>query len=167
MTENSASPCRPAVTKNIKNEDLTWETSSQTNVGLDFALLNNRLNLSLDYYYKYTKDMLMDVPLPSPIRASTATTARCRTRASRSPLSSVNIARKDFNWSTDLNVSLNRNKVEKLNLKQVYYYATTSDATNDNVVRMTPGHPLSMFWGYVSKGVSRETRRLVYEDRNA
>ena len=43
--------------KNIKNQDLTWETSSQTNVGLDFALLNNRLNLSLDYYYKYTKDM--------------------------------------------------------------------------------------------------------------
>ena len=151
---------------NIKNEDLTWETSSQTNVGLDFALLNNRLSLSLDYYYKYTKDMLMSVPLPSPYPNITRNDGEMSNQGFEITLSSVNIARKDFNWSTDLNVSLNRNKVEKLNLKQVYYYATTSDATNDNVVRMTPGHPLSMFWGYVSKGVDPETGDLVYEDRN-
>ena len=151
---------------NIKNEDLTWETSSQTNVGLDFALLNNRLSLSLDYYYKYTEDMLMSVPLPSPYPNITRNDGEMSNQGFEITLSSVNIAKKDFNWSTDLNVSLNRNKVEKLNLKQVYYYATTSDATNDNVVRMTPGHPLSMFWGYVSKGVDPETGDLVYEDRN-
>ena len=166
QTENAQAVPTVGGRKNIKNQDLTWETSSQTNVGLDFALLNNRLNLSLDYYYKYTKDMLMDVPLPSPYPSIYRNDGEMSNQGFEISLSSVNIARKDFNWSTDLNVSLNRNKVEKLNLKQVYYYATTSDATNDNVVRMTPGHPLSMFWGYVSKGVDPETGDLVYEDRN-
>ena len=116
--------------------------------------------------HKYTKDMLMSVPLPSPYPNITRNDGEMSNQGFEITLSSVNIARKDFNWSTDLNVSLNRNKVEKLNLKQVYYYATTSDATNDNVVRMTPGHPLSMFWGYVSKGVDPETGDLIYEDRN-
>ena len=166
QTENAQAVPTVGGRKNIKNQDLTWETSSQTNVGLDFALLNNRLNLSLDYYYKYTTDMLMDVPLPSPYPSIYRNDGEMSNQGFEISLSSVNIARKDFNWSTDLNVSLNRNKVEKLNLKQVYYYATTSDATNDNVVRMTPGHPLSMFWGYVSKGVDPETGDLVYEDRN-
>ena len=166
LTENAQAVPTVGGRSNIKNEDLTWETSSQTNVGLDFALLNNRLSLSLDYYYKYTKDMLMSVPLPSPYPNITRNDGEMSNQGFEITLSSVNIARKDFNWSTDLNVSLNRNKVEKLNLKQVYYYATTSDATNDNVVRMTPGHPLSMFWGYVSKGVDPETGDLVYEDRN-
>mgnify|MGYP002298995912 CR=1 FL=1 len=166
LTENAQAVPTVGGRSNIKNEDLTWETSSQTNVGLDFALLNNRLSLSLDYYYKYTKDMLMSVPLPSPYPNITRNDGEMSNQGFEITLSSVNIARKDFNWSTDLNVSLNRNKVEKLNLKQVYYYATTSDATNDNVVRMTPGHPLSMFWGYVSKGVDPETGDLVYEDHN-
>ena len=166
LTENAQAVPTVGGRSNIKNQDLTWETSSQTNVGLDFALLNNRLSLSLDYYYKYTKDMLMSVPLPSPYPNITRNDGEMSNQGFEITLSSVNIARKDFNWSTDLNVSLNRNKVEKLNLKQVYYYATTSDATNDNVVRMTPGHPLSMFWGYVSKGVDPETGDLVYEDRN-
>ena len=66
LTENAQAVPTVGGRSNIKNEDLTWETSSQTNVGLDFALLNNRLSLSLDYYYKYTEDMLMSVPLPSP-----------------------------------------------------------------------------------------------------
>ena len=152
LTENAHAVPTVGGRKNIKNQDLTWETTSQTNVGLDFALLNNRLSLSLDYYYKYTKDMLMDVPLPSPYPSIYRNDGEMSNQGFEITLSSVNIARKDFNWSTDLNVSLNRNKLEKLDLKQVYYYAKTSDATNDNVIRMTPGHPLSMFWGICLQG---------------
>ena len=166
LTENAQAVPTVGGRSNIKNEDLTWETSSQTNIGVDFALLNNRLSLSLDYYYKYTKDMLMSVPLPSPYPNIMRNDGEMSNQGFEITLSSVNIAKKDFNWSTDLNVSVNRNKLEKLGLKQVYYYATTSDATNDNVVRMTPGQSLSKFWGYVSKGVDPETGDLVYEDRN-
>ena len=166
LTENAQAVPTVGGRSNIKNEDLTWETSSQTNIGVDFALLNNRLSLSLDYYYKYTKDMLMSVPLPSPYPNIMRNDGEMSNQGFEISLSSVNIAKKNFNWSTDLNVSINRNKLEKLGLKQVYYYATTSDATNDNVVRMTPGQSLSKFWGYVSKGVDPETGDLIYEDRN-
>ena len=151
---------------NIKNEDLTWETTTQTNVGIDFSLLNNRLSLSLDYYYKYTRDMLMSVPLPSPYPSIMRNEGEMSNKGFEISLSSVNIAKRNFNWSTDLNVSVNRNKLEKLKLQQVYYYAKTADIVNDNVIRMTPGHPLSMFWGYISKGVDPETGNLIYEDHN-
>lgn len=68
-----------------------------TNVGLDFALLNNRLSLSLDYYYKYTKDMLMSVPLPSPYPNITRNDGEMSNQGFEITLSSVNIRRKDFN----------------------------------------------------------------------
>lgn len=96
LTENAQAVPTVGGRKNIKNQDLTWETSSQTNVGLDFALLNNRLNLSLDYYYKYTKDMLMDVPLPSPYPSIYRNDGEMSNQGFEITLSSVNIARKDF-----------------------------------------------------------------------
>lgn len=151
---------------NIRNEDLTWETTAQTNVGLDFALLNNRLNISLDYYYKYTKDMLMSVPMPSPYPNITRNEGEMSNTGFEVVISSVNIAKRNFNWSTDLNISINRNKLEKLSLQQVYNYAKTSDMTNDEVVRMTPGNSLSKFWGYMSDGVDPETGDLMYRDLN-
>lgn len=81
-------------------------------------------------------------------------------------ISSRNIDHKDFTWTTDFNISLNRNKLEKLDLQQVYYYSKTADMTNDYVVRMTPGHALSKFWGYISDGVDPETGDLMYRDIN-
>lgn len=165
-TESQYAQAVPTVgdKSNIKNEALTWETTSQTNVGVDFALLNNRLNLSVDYYYKYTRDMLMSVPLPSPYPAIMRNEGEMSNKGVEITLSSVNIAHKEFTWTTDLNVSVNRNRLEKLDLQQVYYYAKTADITNDYVVRMTPGQPLSMFWGYISDGVDPETGDLMYRD---
>ena len=96
LTENAQAVPTVGGRSNIKNEDLTWETSSQTNVGLDFALLNNRLSLSLDYYYKYTKDMLMSVPLPSPYPNITRNDGEMSNQGFEITLSSVNIARKGF-----------------------------------------------------------------------
>lgn len=151
---------------NLKNEDLTWETTSQTNIGVDFSLLNNRLTIGMDYYYKYTKDLLMTIALPAPWPSLTRNEGEMSNKGFEFVISSVNIAKRDFNWSTDLNVSINRNKLEKLTLQQVYNYTTTSDITNDAVIRMTPGQPLSMFWGYVDRGVDPETGDLIYEDRN-
>lgn len=149
---------------NIKNEDLTWETTTQTNVGVDIALLNNRLTMSIDAYYKYTSDMLMNVPLPDPNPSIYRNEGEMSNRGIELSLSSVNVAAKDFRWTTDFNISFNRNRLEKLNLQQVYYYAQTSEALSENVVRVTPGKALSMFWGYKSLGVDPETGDIIYED---
>ena len=49
---------------NLRTSDLTWETTTQTNIGLDLTVLNGRLTFNADYYYKKTKNMLMNVSLP-------------------------------------------------------------------------------------------------------
>lgn len=151
---------------NIGNKDLTWETTTQTNVGIDFAVLDNKLTFTLDGYYKYTRDMLMSVPLPAPYPSIYRNEGEMSNWGIELALSSVNIERKGVTWTTDFNISMNRNRLEKLDLQQVYYYTKTSEALSEYVVRMTPGQPLSMFWGYKALGVDPETGMMMYEDLN-
>ena len=151
---------------NIGNKDLTWETTTQTNVGVDLSILDGRVNFTLDGYYKYTRDMLMNVPLPSPYPSIYRNEGEMSNWGLELAVSSTNIDRNDLLWTTDFNISMNRNRLEKLELQQVYYYTQTSEALSEYVVRMTPGQPLSMFWGYKALGVDPETGMMIYEDLN-
>ena len=151
---------------NIGNKDLTWETTTQTNIGIDWSMFNSRLIVTLDGYYKYTKDLLMNVPLPSPYPSIYRNEGEMSNWGLELAINSVNIEQNDWRWTTDFNISMNRNKLEKLNLQQVYYYTQTSEALSEYVVRMTPGQPLSQFWGYTAKGVDPETGMIIYEDYN-
>ena len=151
---------------NIGNKDLTWETTTQTNVGVDLSILDGRVNFTLDGYYKYTRDMLMNVPLPSPYPSIYRNEGEMSNWGLELAVSSTNIDRNDLLWTTDFNISMNRNRLEKLELQQVYYYTQTSEALSEYVVRMTPGQPLSMFWGYNALGVDPETGMMIYEDLN-
>lgn len=151
---------------NIGNRELTWETTSQANVGIDFSILNSRLTFTLDGYYKYTTDLLMSVPLPSPYPNIYRNEGEMSNWGLELAVSSVNFDRKNFRWTTDFNISMNRNRLEKLELQQVYYYTQTSEALSEYVVRMTPGQPLSKFWGYTAEGVDPETGMVIYKDCN-
>ncbi|MDY3964426.1 MAG: TonB-dependent receptor [Candidatus Cryptobacteroides sp.] len=151
---------------NIGNKDLTWETTTQANVGIDFSILNSHLVFTLDGYYKYTRDLLMSVPLPAPNPNIIRNEGEMSNWGLEFALSSVNFDRKNFRWTTDFNISMNRNKLEKLTLKNVYYYTQTSEALSEYVVRMTPGQPLSRFWGYTAEGVDPETGMVIYKDLN-
>lgn len=151
---------------NIGNKDLTWETTTQTNVGIDWSMFNSRLIVTLDGYYKYTRDLLLNVPLPSPYPNIYRNEGEMSNWGLELAISSVNFEKKDFSWTTDFNISMNRNKLESLDLKTVYYYTKTSEMFSDYCIRMTPGQPLSMFWGYKSLGVDPETGMIMYEDIN-
>jgi TonB-linked SusC/RagA family outer membrane protein len=147
---------------NWKNESLTWETTTQTNVGVDASLWGGRLGLVFDAYYKYTRGMLMSVAIPNQPNL-TRNEGEMSNWGLEFALNSVNIAKKDFEWSTDFNISMNRNRLEKLALRQVYYYVNP-ESIGENIVRMEPGHPLSQFWGYTAKGVDPETGLVIYDD---
>ena len=151
---------------NIGNPDLTWETTTQSNVGVDLSVLNSRLTFTLDGYYRYTKDMLMTIPMPSPNPNLIRNEGEMSNWGLEFALSSVNFDRNDFRWTTDFNISMNRNKLEKLSLQKVYYYARTSETQGEYVVRMAEGEPLSRFWGYTARGVDPETGMVIYEDLN-
>ena len=159
----------PTRTKSIlSNPELTWETTSQTNIGLDLTLLNNRLTFYVDYYYKLTHDLLMNMTLPSG-GAEANTMAfnggEIENRGWELAVSSKNLTGK-LSWNTDFNISFNRNKLKSLKLTKVYPAAITTDHVHDYVVRNTPGRPLGSFYGYIADGVNRETGELNYRDIN-
>lgn len=153
---------------NLRNTDLTWETTTQTNIGIDLTALNNRLVFNMDWYYKKTTDMLMNVRLPA---GSAATNSIKRNEGEMTNtgielmISSRNLEGA-FNWNTDFNISHNKNELTALELTKVYYDATTSDKLSGYAVRNEPGRPLGGFYGYISDGVDPETGELMYRDMN-
>lgn len=151
---------------NMRNRDLTWETTTQSNIGVDLTLLKNRITFTADAYYKYTTNLLMNVPLPDGLDFSHIyrNEGEMENKGLEFSLNTRNMEQKDFSWTTDFNISFNRNKVTKLSLQKIYYFANTSEATSENVVRMTEGKPLGMFWGYISEGVDPETGDLIFRD---
>ena len=152
----------------LSNPELTWETTSQTNLGFDLTVLRNRLTFYFDVYYKKTSDLLISVTLPAgsaPARSLTYNGGEIVNKGLELAVSSKNLTGK-LKWNTDFNISFNRNKVEKLDLVSVYWNATTGGKVGQSVVRNAVGHPLGAFYGYVSEGVDPETGDLLYKDVN-
>jgi hypothetical protein len=138
-TQPGKSTATPTITQNeLRTSDLTWETMTQTNLGLDLTILKNRLTFAIDYYSKYTTNMLMYVSLPP--GASTASTitrneGEMSNKGFEFTVNSKNFNGRDFKWSTDFNISTNKNKLTKLVLSQVYNTAKTSENITEFVVR--------------------------------
>lgn len=159
----------PTITpSNLRTQDLTWETTSQANVGIDFTAFNSRLNVTMDYYYKRTTDMLMNVTLPAGAGVANTIARNEGTMVNKGfelAINSKNFVG-EFGWDTDFNISFNKNKLTKLSLQKVYYDAITSDNVKEYAVRNEPGRPLGGFYGYISDGVDPETGELMYRDLN-
>ena len=152
---------------NLRTKDLKWETTTQTNVGIDLSALNSRLNVTLDYYLKKTTNMLMNVVMLSTGASSVPNIQRnegdMENKGFEIAIGSRNI-QGQFSWNTDFNISFNKNKLTKLRYTKIYETAMTSDHVNASVVRNQPGRPLGSFWGYISDGVDPETGNLIYRD---
>lgn len=154
---------------NLRTTDLKWETTTQTNIGIDLTVLRNRLTLTADLYYKKTKDMLMNVSLPSGAAAASSIArneGEMENKGFEFAITSHNFTGKTFTWDTQFNMSFNRNKLTRLALQKIYYTAKTSDYVNAQVVRNEPGRALGGFYGYISDGVNPETGELMYRDLN-
>ncbi len=169
-TQPGKSNATPTITQNeLRTDDLTWETMTQSNIGLDLTILKSRLTFALDYYSKYTTNMLMYVSLPAGSSlASTITRneGEMSNKGFEFSVNSKNVNSKNFKWSTDFNISTNKNKLTKLVFAQVYNTAKTSENITENVVRNQPSYSLGRFYGYISDGVDPETGELMYRDVN-
>ncbi len=165
--EEGLSEATPIITQStLGNTDLTWETTTQTNLGVDLTVLDSRLIFALDLYYKKTTDMLVDVTLPSGASVASSITrneGEMTNKGIEFSVSSRNLTGQ-LKWNTDFNISLNRNKLTSLELTQVYYAAQTSDNLAEYCVRNEPGRPLGSFYGYISDGVDPETGELMYRN---
>jgi TonB-linked SusC/RagA family outer membrane protein len=99
----------------LGNEELTWETTKQFNVGLDYALLQDRIYGSFDYYVSNTEDLLLNVNIPSITGFTSALTniGEVQNKGFEAMITSRNIVGR-FNWATDFNFATNTNVVKRL-----------------------------------------------------
>jgi len=148
------------------NPDLRWETTTQSNIGLDLAMFRNRVVFTFDAYIKNTTDVLLNVQLSNtlPITSIQTNAGDIQNKGIEFNISTVNVDRQ-FKWFTDFNMSFNRNLVTRLEYTNVYYYGTIY-SNNQDVSIVKAGLPLGSFFGYVSEGVDPATGNMVYSDLN-
>ncbi|GAB3965010.1 TonB-dependent receptor [Spirosoma terrae] len=147
--------------------NLKWETTEQFNVGVDAGFLNNRVQLTLDYYVKNTRDLLNTVQLP--IGFGFTSTIRNVGQIQNKGLEvalSARVIDKAFKWDLNGNIAFNRSKVVKLEggrdiLGGSVGVTLISDAAN----LLREGQPLSVFYGYVEDGYT-DQGRVKYKDLN-
>ncbi|UCJ05739.1 TonB-dependent receptor [Chitinophaga pendula] len=148
------------------NPDLKWETTTQTNIGIDLSLFNSRLTFTADAYIKKTNDLILNVPLPNtaPYTSIPRNSGALQNKGLEFVISSINIDKKDFTWKTDFNMTFNRNKITRLDLNKIYRFAGIEG--RDEVILLQEGVPLGTFFGYISEGVDPQTGNIKYKDVN-
>ena len=139
------------------NPDLKWEETAQTNVALDYGILNNRINGSLEYYVKNTHDLLLVVQVPQPavVGDRLENIGRIRNKGVEFSMDGQVLQRGDFNWSAGLVFSHDRNTVVDLGGRTFIADAQASGQgqSNQYTQRILPGEPLGTFYGPVFEGV--------------
>ena len=141
----------------ILNEDLKWETTEQWNVGLDLDFFNERLGITVDWYLKTTRDLLLDAVLPQSTGFFSAmkNIGKIRNSGWELTLNTVNIQTKNFKWSSNFNIAFNKNKVLELAENQT---ALLTSAYFDQNYNAQPtyiskvGYPMGMMYGYIYEG---------------
>ncbi|AZI23909.1 MULTISPECIES: SusC/RagA family TonB-linked outer membrane protein [Pedobacter] len=153
--------------QNPANNALTWEKTTQTNVGVDLTMFKSRITFSADAYLKKTNDLLINVQLPpsSGFGSQAYNVGAMENKGLEFTLSTKNFDHEKFKWTTDLNFSLNRNKVTDLgSTTQSLDFAGIYE--RDAAVRVVTGMPLGSFYGYVFTGVNPATGAAQYADTN-
>ncbi|WP_455669060.1 SusC/RagA family TonB-linked outer membrane protein [Phocaeicola sp.] len=137
-------------TNTLPDPELKWEKTGQVNFGLDAGLFNNRINLSLDLYYSRTHDLLLDVPVPvlTGFQSTLTNIGKLENKGVEFFISTRNLDGA-FTWTTDFNISANRNKVLKLGANDAPIMVTTNDAISKTEV----GQPIGNYYGYIFDGV--------------
>ncbi|MCH5222173.1 MAG: TonB-dependent receptor [Muribaculaceae bacterium] len=134
------------------NPDLTWEKTYQTNVGIDASFLNNRLQVSLDYFNKHTKDMLVEKPYIATIGEGGYCWYNGGEMNNQGVEGQINWRQRldnDFNYEVGFNFTVQKNKVTDL-MEDIYYSYGGGWAEHSLV-----GQPLGSWMGYKTDGVFR------------
>ncbi|MBC7902439.1 MAG: TonB-dependent receptor, partial [Gemmatimonadaceae bacterium] len=130
----------------LANSNLGWESQSQTDIGIDLSLFNNRINFIADYYDKRNKDMLFNVQTPAVTGFTSATVnlGEVQNRGFEFSVNSRNLVGA-FTWSTNFNITFNKNKVLSMSTANDKIFGNTGDKGNTNVTQV--GSPIGVFYG--------------------
>ena len=156
---------------NYPNQDISWESSSQVNFGIDLSILKNRIDLTFDYYDKTSKNMLMEYPLPAymgglgeAVRLANpwGNFGEINNRGFEITLSTQNL-KGAFTWSTDFSFSHNKNRLIDLGLGDVTLDGNVQWFTL--ISRVDKGQELGTFYGYKVAGVFKDKADIINSPR--
>ena len=155
----------------LPNEDLTWETSEQLNIGLDARFLSGRLGFTADWYNKKTKDLLVAVPVDPTTGFSTQmkNAGTVENKGIELSLSWNDKIGKDFQYNVGWNMAYNHNEVTEVKSNQTYNNGGNDLLAQNTgyMARFEEGHPIGYFWGYKTEGVMQnEADVQAYLDKN-
>ncbi|MBZ4191412.1 TonB-dependent receptor [Niabella beijingensis] len=147
-----------AIPKSVGNPSLKWETTAQTDLGVDLGFFNNRISLTAEVYRKKTRDLLIyaNVPLSLGYGFANRNIGSVQNQGLELTLSTVNIKTKDFKWESAFNISFNQSKILRLTENQE---SILSAAPFDSYFSAIPafisrvGGQLGMMYGYIWDGL--------------
>lgn len=148
----------------LSNEDVTWETSEQWNVGLDAYFLNSRLGFIADFYVKTTKDWLVQAPI-----LATAGTGAPYINGGDVKNTGVELALtwndrigRDFRYSLGINGAYNKNEVGNIPTEDGIIHGSTNQLYDNSpeFYRAENGHAIGYFWGYKTAGIFQNQQEI-------
>ncbi len=148
----------------LGNDDLKWETSEQTDLGLDARFLKSRLGLNFDWYYKKTKDWIVQAPV---IATAGADAPYINGGDVTNKGIEVNMTwgdhlGKDFNYSVGANFAYNKNNVGNVATSDGIIHGSTNVMFNNQseFYRISNGHAMGYFWGYQTAGIFQNKEQI-------
>lgn len=141
---------------NAPNSKLRWEKTASYNAGIDFSVLNQSINLSVDYYYRKGTDLIgyKMLPLENGFTSMTVNWASMENKGIEVNLQTRNITTKNFSWYTSFNFAYNQNKVLRV---------------MTNKEQATPsleGYPVGAIFALKTKGIKPETGQILLENKD-
>lgn len=154
----------------MPNENVTWETSEQLDLGIDARFLNSRLSVALDWYNKKTKDLLIVAPILDTYgtNAPYINGGTVENKGFEIGLG-WNDQKGDFTYGVNLNLATNKNEVTQINNQDGYILGPDKVLAENTrpVSRMEIGHPIGYFWAYKTDGVMQNAADVqAYLDQN-
>jgi TonB-linked SusC/RagA family outer membrane protein len=139
----------------LSNPDLRWEKNTTQNFGLDLSLFKGRIDFTMDIYKNTAKDLLLAVSIP-PTTGYTTQIQNIGSTSNRGvefQIGATPISKKDFTWTSNFNISFNKNRVESLGgVQQITRNSgwQGSDGVDDYIVKV--GQPAGLMYGFVTDG---------------
>ena len=151
----------------LPSTGLEWEKTYQTDVGLEIGLLNNRYSVEIDYYNKQTKDLLLAKPLPGTAGDTRLeNVGQVENKGIELTFNSVNIEKPDFVWSSNLQISANRNKVVSIGDAPFINLRNPNHAqAGTGAVRLVPGEVMPTFYGAIYEGTYKSAAEIDADQR--
>ena len=144
----------------LANPELKWEKSEQLDIGIDFGFLNSRITGEIDYYERNTNDLIYNVPVPGTTGFATQTVniGQMQNEGVELVLNSTNITKGEFRWNSNLNVSKNKNKINKLDGEQTIIPGNDGRFLNSLLV----GESIGVFYGPKFAGADPNNGDALY-----